>query len=176
MLDRNQILQALEGLAADLESRGVTGELFVVGGGAMALAYSNERVTKDIDALFEPKAVVYEAAQRVAEQLGLEPNWLNDAMKAFLHGADADATVYFEQPGLSVRVASPRYLFIMKAMASRESDYDDLRVLYRLAGLASAREAFDLIESSYPRAAIKPIVQYVIEGIAAEVGKGGDPA
>ena len=29
--------------------------MLVVGGGAIALAYSNDRATRDIDAIFEPK-------------------------------------------------------------------------------------------------------------------------
>jgi hypothetical protein len=125
-------------------------------------------VTRDIDAVFEPKDVVYEAAERVAERLGLDHDWLNDAAKIFVHGEDPQATVLFEDPGLSVRVASPRYLFTMKALAAREVDYDDLRVLYGLSGFKTAGEALDEVEQAYPQAQIKPVVQYVIEGIARE--------
>lgn len=49
--------------------------MFIVGGAAMALAYSNRRITKDIDAVFEPKAMIYESAAKVAEQLGLPDDW-----------------------------------------------------------------------------------------------------
>lgn len=104
MFDRARIVDALKALAADLFDHGLTGELFLVGGGAMALAYSNDRVTRDLDAVFEPKMLVYDAAKRVAGQLGLDDDWLNDAMKGFLHGEDPDATVLFEHPGLAVRI------------------------------------------------------------------------
>ena len=33
--------------------------MLIVGGGAIALAYSNDRATRDIDAIFEPKMAVY---------------------------------------------------------------------------------------------------------------------
>jgi hypothetical protein len=168
MLDRKKILEAFDALAADLQGNGVAGELFVVGGGAMALAYNTDRVTRDIDAVFEPKDVVYDAAGRVAESLGLERYWLNDAAKIFVHGEDPQATVHYERPGLTVRVASPRYLFTMKALAAREVDYDDLRTLYGLSGFKSAGEALDAVEQAYPQAQFMPIVQYVVEGIARE--------
>lgn len=58
--------------------------MYVVGGAAVTLAYDTRRSTRDIDAVFEPKAPVYQAAAEVAEQLGLPPGWLNDAVKGFL--------------------------------------------------------------------------------------------
>ena len=36
--------------------------MFLVGGAAMALAYSTSRVTRDLDAMFEPESLVYEMA------------------------------------------------------------------------------------------------------------------
>jgi hypothetical protein len=39
----------------------VRGQIFIVGGAAMALAYSTRRVAKDINAVFEPKGAIYTA-------------------------------------------------------------------------------------------------------------------
>jgi methylmalonyl-CoA mutase cobalamin-binding subunit len=90
-MDRGEIIAALTALAAELERRGVSGEMYVVGGAAIALAFDERRATRDIDAVFEPKSVVYEAAGVVAEQLGLPGGWLNDAVKGFLEGDDPAA-------------------------------------------------------------------------------------
>jgi len=164
MFDRETLLGLLGDLAAELDRGGVRGEMFVVGGSAMALAYNTRRATRDVDAVFEPKSVVYEAARRVAEQRGLEPEWLNDAVIGFLPGEDTDATLLFEQPGFAVRVASPRYLLAMKAMAARvERDEDDIRRLFDICGLRSARERLDLIQETYPDMAIQPKVRYLLE-------------
>jgi hypothetical protein len=54
MLNREQILRALIRLAAVLESRGVQGELYLVRGAAIALAYDARRATRDVDAVFAP--------------------------------------------------------------------------------------------------------------------------
>ena len=171
LLGREAILGLLDLVADEAERRGVGISLFLVGGGAMALAYSRDRATRDLDGVFEPKTVVYEIAAAVANQseLDLGDDWLNDAAKSFMPGADPDSTVVFERPGLSVRVASPKYLFVMKSMAAREADEDDLLTLYRLCGFTNAAEALDAVERAYPRQPIKAAVQYLIEGIAEHV-------
>ncbi|MDQ3677324.1 MAG: nucleotidyltransferase, partial [Actinomycetota bacterium] len=64
-MDRDEIVAALAALGAALERRGIQGEMYVVGGAAIALAYDSRRSTRDIDAVFEPKAAVYEAAGEV---------------------------------------------------------------------------------------------------------------
>jgi hypothetical protein len=68
--------ELLTELGAMLAEEGERAELFRVGGAAMALAYNTRRFTRDIDALFEPKSVVYEAARKVAERHDLAPHWL----------------------------------------------------------------------------------------------------
>jgi hypothetical protein len=68
---RARIIAALEALGDELTGQGIRGQVFIVGGAAMALAYSTRRVTRDIDAVFEPKTAIYRAAERVAERLEL---------------------------------------------------------------------------------------------------------
>ena len=176
LLDRATIVELLDRVADEANHRGVTISMFLVGGGAMALAYDNHRSTRDLDGVFEPKSVVDEIAAAVAEQsdLDLAPDWLNDAAKAFMPGNDPEATTFYDTPGLSVRVASPRYLFVMKAMAARELDEDDLRLLFSLATFRTASEALDAVRHAYPTQLIKPAVQYMVESIAAEHGADGD--
>ena len=48
----------------------------------MALAYSARRATRDLDAVFEPKQVIYEVAHQVGTRHGLPDDWLNDGVKA----------------------------------------------------------------------------------------------
>lgn len=147
MLTRPQIERLLQALDLELQRRGLVGEVFLVGGAAMVLAYDRDRATRDLDAIFEPKIQVYEAAQAVAEAEGLPADWLNDAVKGFLPGADPASTVLLDLPSLRVRVASPGYLFAMKAAAARgDRDSDDLLALYRLCGFGSVEAALDHVE------------------------------
>jgi hypothetical protein len=46
--DAEQLRSLLAELSSRLEERGVKGEMFLVGGAAMALAYSRRRATADV--------------------------------------------------------------------------------------------------------------------------------
>jgi hypothetical protein len=117
----------------------------------MALAYSARRVTRDIDAVFEPKMLIYEAAERVAERLDLPEDWLNDGVKGFLPGPDRDAVPLPQVTGIEVTTASPRYLLAMKLLAMRfGEDDDDIRILLGQTGIESADEALALMARMYP--------------------------
>jgi hypothetical protein len=148
---RGRIIAALQALGAELTSVGIRGQVFIVGGAAMALAYSTRRVTRDIDAVFEPKTAIYQAAERVAERLQLPEDWLNDGVKGFLPGADRDAVPLPEVDGIEVTTASPRYLLAMKLLAMRfGEDDDDIGILLRQTGIRTPHEALALLVRMYP--------------------------
>jgi hypothetical protein len=146
-----KILEALQALGDELIRRDIRGQIFVVGGAAMALAYSTRRVTKDIDAVFEPKNAIYDAAATVADDLGLPEDWLNDAAKGYMPGNDENPRPIADIHGIEVTTASPRYLLAMKLMAMRfGEDDEDIQTLLQACGLHSAQEALDLLKHMYP--------------------------
>jgi hypothetical protein len=148
---RAKIIAALQTLGDELTRQGVRGQVFIVGGAAMALAYSSRRVTKDIDAVFEPKSMVYRAAAKVADELDLPEDWLNDAVKGFMPGDDPERIPLPEVRGIEVTTASPAYLLAMKLMAMRfGEDEDDIQLLLRECGITSAADALGLLTRLYP--------------------------
>lgn len=170
LFDREMMREYLNEVGEELAQQGIRGDLFLVGGGAMALAYNTRRATRDVEGVFEPKRLIYEAAARVAQRHGGEvpEDWLNDGVKGYMLGEDPDATVAFQHAGLTVRVASPRYLFAMKVAASRvEQDDDDIAILFRLSGFTTVDDALDYIEATYPHLRLQPKCQYLLEEIAA---------
>lgn len=149
-MDRGEIVAALTALAESLDARGVQGEMYVVGGAAIALAYDARRSTRDIDAVFEPKSAVYEAAAEVAARRGLPPGWLNDAVKGFLAGDDPAAAPVLDLPGLRCLAASPRMLLALKVLAHRVGeDEDDVRLLAGELGLQNADAVLDVAEQVF---------------------------
>lgn len=138
----------------------------------MALLYNRSRLTRDIDAIFEPKMLIYEHAQQMADEYpGLPKDWLNDGVKGFMPDLvlETPAVEVFSGPGISVGVASPEYMFAMKASAARsEVDRQDLRYLLARLDIGSVAAAFDLVERYYSRSRLTPKSQFVIEEIVAE--------
>jgi hypothetical protein len=161
---RAKIVAALQALGDELTRRDVRGQIFIVDGAAMALAYSTRRVTKDIDAVFEPKSAIYDAAGKVAEELGLPDDWLNDAAKGFMPGNDEDARPVPSVRGIEVTTASPRYLLAMKLLAMRfGEDDEDIEILLRECGIENANDALDLLKRMYPAQEPPPRTRFFLE-------------
>ena len=140
-------------------------ELYLVGGAVMCLAYGARASTQDVDAFFRPSGQVRRAAERVAQRVGLDANWLNDGVKAFM-SAQGDFAHFLELEHLIVMVAEPTYLLAMKCMAMRLGaefhDQDDVRFLLRLLDIYSVEKAIELITKYYPAEAIPQKALYAI--------------
>jgi hypothetical protein len=163
-MDRERIMAALTALGDRLTAQGVHAEIFIVGGAAIALAYSDRRLTRDIDAVFEPKAVVYEAAAQVGRDLGLPDGWLNDAAKGFLLGPDGQARSIRGIPGIEVSVGSPEYLLAMKLLAMRVGeDNGDIIMLMGVCGITRTRQALDLLARMAPRSQPLPKTKFWLQ-------------
>lgn len=140
-------------LNEELAASGTEGELFLVGGAVMCLAYAARPSTLDVDALFRPARQVREAAARVAARAGVQANWLNDGVKGFLseHG---NFRPFLELDHLRVMVAQPEYLLAMKCLALRIGtefhDEDDIRYLLRHLDVASYEQAVAIVSRYYP--------------------------
>jgi hypothetical protein len=166
-MDRDQIIEALTVLAAELDRRGISGEMYVVGGAAIALAFDERRATRDIDAVFEPKAAVYEAADSVARELDLPPGWLNDAVKGFLAGDDPAAAPVLDLPGLRCLAASPEILLALKVLAHRVGeDEEDVRLLAGELGLKSAADVLAVAERTFSDR-LDPAARFFVEQLFA---------
>ncbi|GFZ98992.1 DUF6036 family nucleotidyltransferase [Nesterenkonia alkaliphila] len=166
-LDANGVRALFHELSDRLTEAGVTAQLFVVGGAAMALAYDAERLTRDVDALFVPAPEVRQIAEEMSSAHGLEPDWLNDAAKGFMPGEDDQPRTVFESESLLVQVPSPGYLLAMKLHASRdERDLDDAAVLFNRVGYTTAQECIDLLTDTYPAGQLLPRHRYLAEEVA----------
>lgn len=168
LLDAKRVRELLTELGARLVAEGVEARLFLVGGAAMALAFSQRRVTRDLDAVFEPKREIYDEAALMAREHGLPDGWLNDSVKGLLPDKvpPIEGTASFTAPGIHVGVASAEYLFAMKAAAARfETDGEDLRALARELRITTPDQALDLVERFYGANRLGPKTQLILEAI-----------
>ena len=167
-LSAADLRRLFELLNEELARANTEGELYLVGGAVMCLAYAVRPSTQDVDAFFKPAREVRAAAARVAIRAGLEADWLNDAVKGFL-SERGDFRAWLELSHLRVLVAQPEYLLAMKCLAFRLGaefhDEDDIRYLLRHLGVTSYDKALDMLTRYYPLERFPQKTLYALEEI-----------
>jgi hypothetical protein len=172
MLSKEKMFEYLRQLGTELSALGMKGEILLTGGAAMCLVHSARDMTKDIDALYEPKSVINKIAAAIAEREGLPSDWLNDGVKGFV-GANAPVEDFITFDGLRVQTVSTEYLLAMKLVSARygETDYKDIRFLLNKLNIATTEAATDVLLSYFSQKQILPKTQYVIEELISSITK-----
>ena len=152
-LTTTDLRRLFELLNEELKAADIEGELFLVGGAVMCLAYSARPSTQDVDGVFRPARQVREASARVALRARVSPAWLNDGVKGLLseHG---DFSPFLALDHLRVMLAQPAYLLAMKCLSFRIGaefhDENDVRYLLRHLNIESHETALEIITRYYP--------------------------
>lgn len=169
MLTKQQIQDLFKQLNAALRARGEIGEVGIVGGAVMCLVYNARQSTKDIDAIFEPAALIRELCKKIARDQSLPVDWLNDAAKGFLRpGFEREEVLSLSN--LRVWAPDARYMLAMKCVSARwdTHDRDDVIFLIKLLEYTKAEQVFDLISEYYPKGQIEAKTQFFIEEVFEE--------
>lgn len=165
-LSKGDILHLFELLNAELSSGDVRGELYLVGGAVMCLAFGARAATRDVDAWFKPAVAVRQAAARVAADANVPADWLNDAVKAWL-SPRGEFDRFVEHSHLQVFVAQPAYLLAMKCVALRLGeefhDLDDVRFLLRYLNITTAGAALAVVTQYFDDVQIPPKTRLALE-------------
>lgn len=150
-----------------ISPRGDFVEFAVYGGGALMLQFSWRRSTWDVDAVvregFDESAIAPSVA-RVAQQMDLDPGWLNNAVGVFTPPDEPETLFDLSgsypsegPPGLRTLVARPHYLLAMKLHALSDldrgtRDMDDARALAGHLGICDVEGLNTLNASIYGEA------------------------
>ena len=146
-IDRVSVL--LAELGERLAMRDIEVDVYVTRGVAMTLAYDRSRFMKDIDAVGVPQEEIdAEVRAMAADHRDLGPDWLNSKVLPMLpRGVDAGRLQVLGGPGLTVNVASPKWLLAMKARAARgRHDFDDVWVLCQVLRLRTTAEIWQICD------------------------------
>ncbi|MGW7681997.1 DUF6036 family nucleotidyltransferase [Kribbella sp. NPDC054772] len=163
VLGKAEILNHLAEVADELAREDLVCRLVVVGGSYLALHGLRES-TADVDSLTRLTEDVKAVVRRVGERHGLRPTWLNDSAAMFMPaGLDLDeCAVLYEHSHLTVLGPPPEQVFLMKLLAGRAPDHDDLTALWPRCGFADAQTAVDAYYVAYPFEEHDPhLVDYV---------------
>ena len=136
--------------------------LVIGGGAAMVLAYDHPLATQDIDA-FSAKgglrlADLDAAAKKVAKQLDIEPDWLNQHFETYTGVLPQDYAQrlrrVFDGKHIVVDALAPEDLLVMKCFAARDKDRPHARRLLKIAKDLDLvdRQLALLAEKGYPGA------------------------
>jgi len=160
-------------LNEQLRKNGVTGEICIVGGAAMILAFGSRQSTKDIDALVMAPSSVRTAVAQVAEMKGLSPTWLNDGAKRFASGLSTELKEILKLSHLRVVAPPAEYILAMKCLAARvgldEHDKEDAKFLIQHVGLRSPAAVLEIVEKYYPKERIPAKTQYFVQEVCDEL-------
>jgi len=166
-MNKDAILKYLQDLNDELKIKDVKGELCMVGGAVMCICFMSRISTLDVDAIFEPKTLIYECAEIVARKNSLPKDWLNDGVKGFL-STKKDFFSYKEMSNLHVYVASPEYMLAMKCLSARlenANELDDIKFLLKHLKVSSFEEVISMITKYYPVDRFKVKIQYALQEI-----------
>ena len=169
-LDRARITQALRRLGALAHAEGVTLEVSLYGGAVFTLVYGSRDATKDVDALVRPAAVAQKLAKKVAVELDLPADWLNDNVKQFLAEKESKRELSGDEFGEGLRISVPtaHYLLAMKLRACRPplpgyaGDYADIRFLVTKMNLKSVEAAEAIHDKFFPHDALLEAAKEVV--------------
>ena len=132
-MNKQELLSVLQDLDREMSS---PCDLVIVGGAAMILHFGANRATQDVDVIILRGAgkSFQDTVRRVADQHGLPPGWLSDAVKGFSDILPPDfyhRLVPLELPFQQLRayvLGLPEQM-AMKIVALREQDLEDIALL-----------------------------------------------
>jgi len=170
-LSRLQITQALRRLGTLAHEQNVTLEVSLYGGAVFTLVYGSRDATKDVDAVIRPSAIAKTLAEKVARELGLPEDWLNDHVKQFLAEKEAKRELPQSDFGEGLRVSVPTagYLLAMKLRACRPplpgyaGDYGDIRFLVRKMEIGSVEAAEAIHDKFFPHDVLSDVAREVLK-------------
>jgi predicted nucleotidyltransferase len=129
--------------------------LAVVGGVYMMFFLKNRASTKDVDVIpldfpdtTEPnqQTKAFRAAvNAVAKRFQIRRDWMNDVVAAFTQELGA-LILWREYPNLQIYVPNAECILVLKLLAGREKDEDDILALCEMLDIQTREQAQELVD------------------------------
>ena len=109
-----------------------------------------------------------------ADRRDLPADWLHARVLPLLpRSIDADRIEVLGAPGITVNVASPRYLLAMKARSGRsDRDLDDIWVLFQILGLTDVEQVWAICGEVWGEDLVRADVRLLVsEDLRRRIGR-----
>ena len=151
-ISKKDMLTYFEELNRRLVEDNKQGEIIIAGGAALTLAFDARDSTRDIDAVFQPKDDLGKIVENMADEYGLNKDWINDGVKGFITDK-MNFNEILKYSNLSVSSMDAEALLAMKLTSARvdSKDMDDSIFLMNLLDIKKESELFEIINKyTYP--------------------------
>lgn len=161
-ITKKEILKLLNETNEELKKINKHGEIVCCGGTALVLMYDARDMTKDIDAIYEPKNEINNIISKLSNKYDVPNDWLNDSAKVFFtHQMQKEK--YKEYSNLIVYCMKAESLLALKLTSARRSYSNDLSDSIRLMqelNIKTIDEAYDIVEKYIPSIRLTPNCYY----------------
>lgn len=156
-MESSEVEIYFQALNEELESRKLNKpvRLALVGGVYMMFFLKNRASTKDVDIIpldfpdtTEPNTatkVFRSAVNAVAKKYQLRRDWMNDVVAAFTQDLGA-LTLWRDYSNLQIYVPNAECILVLKLLAGREKDEDDILALCEKLDITTREQAQELVD------------------------------
>ena len=139
LMDKEQIVHNLKLLGEELEALQLTQpvRLLMIGGGYMLTQIGNRSFTEDVDVFThldkysEDYRRFRSAIHFIADDVRVSQKWVSDNIGDFMQllGPVPDGKLWLKHGLLEVYIPEPQYILVLKLVASRDKDVEDIQAL-----------------------------------------------
>jgi len=163
-LHRDDMLRFLEEINSRLNDLSKSGEIFIIGGAAISLAFGGREATEDIDAVYKPRSEIRKIIKIMSDEYDLRSDWLNNDAEHFVTES-MTFTLLFEYSNLKVFHIDAECLLAMKLASARPDtspDMDDCLLLMDKLGISEEKELLRLVELYTEEESRAPAYRYFV--------------
>lgn len=141
LMNEQQIIQNLKLLGEELEALQIQRpvRLLMIGGAYMITQFGNRTVTEDVDVFtyLDKETEDYRrfrsAIHFIADDVRVSQKWVSDNIGDFMQllGLVPDGRLWLKHGMLKVYIPEPHYILMLKLVASRDKDVEDIQALCR---------------------------------------------
>ena len=163
-LHRDDMLRFLEEINLRLSDMNRIGEVYIVGGAAISLAFGGRDATEDIDAIYKPRNEIRKIIKIMADEHDLRSDWLNNDAEHFITES-MTFTLLLEHSNLKVFHIDAECLLAMKLASARPEtspDMDDCLLLMDKLGITEEKELLRLVDLYTDEESRNPAYRYFV--------------